>query len=43
MGIGINCDVIEDLQFPWGRQTALELALALANTTKSSTKEFLLS
>jgi hypothetical protein len=33
----------EDPQFPGDRQTALELALALANTSKSSTRVFLLS
>ncbi len=36
-------DTIEDPQFPGGRQTALELALALVNTTKSSMRVFLLS
>ena len=33
----------EDPQFPEGRQTALKLPLALANTTKSSTRVNLLS
>jgi hypothetical protein len=33
----------EDPQFPDGRQTALKLPLALANTTKSSTRVNLLS
>ena len=33
----------EDPQFPGGRQTALKLPLALANTTKSSTRVNLLS
>ncbi len=35
--------VVEDPQFPGGRQTALKLPLALANTTKSSTRVNLLS
>jgi hypothetical protein len=34
---------IEEPQFPGDRQTPLELALALTNTTKSSTRVFLLS
>jgi hypothetical protein len=40
------CDTVgdyEDSQFPEGRQTALKLPLALANTTKSSTRVNLLS
>jgi hypothetical protein len=35
--------VCEDPQFPEGRQTALKLPLALANTTKSSMRVNLLS
>jgi hypothetical protein len=36
-------DNVEDPQFPGGRQTALELALGLANITKSSSRVSLLS
>ncbi len=35
--------LVEDPQFPGGRQTALKLPLALASTTKSSTRVNLLS
>jgi hypothetical protein len=35
---GVFVMVGEDPQFPEGRQTALKLPLALANTTKSSTR-----
>ncbi len=38
----LNKMVPEDPQFPDGRQTALKLPLALANTTKSSTRVNLL-